>query len=90
MSKKLKNIMGMKKEERETKLREYLNDLGGSLFSTYTPSGKHLEDEIVARIINIERSNREEGLWKVAFISAIASVVSALAALAAVFYRIIN
>jgi len=90
MSKKLKNIMGMKKEERETKLREYLNDLGGSLFSTYTSSGKHLEDEIVARIINIERSNREEGLWKVAFISAIASVVSALAALAAVFYRIIN
>ena len=90
MSKKLKNIMEMKKEERETKLREYLNDLGGSLFSTYTSNGKHLEDEIVARIINIERSNREEGLWKIAFISAIASVVSALVALAAVFYRIIN
>jgi len=90
MSKKLKNIMEMKKEERETKLREYLNDLGGSLFSTYTSSGKHLEDGIVARIINIERSNREEGLWKIAFISAIASVVSASVALAAVFYRIIN
>jgi hypothetical protein len=90
MSKKLKNIMEMKKEERETRLRDYLNDLGGSLFSTYTPSGKHLEDEIVARIINIERSNREEGLWKIAFISAIASVVSALVALAAVFYRIMN
>ena len=90
MSKKLKNIMEMKKEERETRLREYLNDLGGSLFSTYAPSGKHLEDEIVARIINIERSNREEGLWKIAFISAIASVVSALVALAAVFYRIMN
>ena len=80
----------MKKEERETKLREYLNDLGGSLFSTYTASGKHLEDEIVARIINIEQSNREEGLWKIAFISATASVVSALVALAAVFYRIID
>ena len=90
MSKKLKNIMEMKKEERETRLREYLNDLGGSLFSTYTSNGKHLEDEIVARIINIERSNREEGLWKIAFISAIASVVSASVALAAVFYRIIN
>jgi hypothetical protein len=90
MSKKLKNIMKMKKDERETTLREYLMDLGGSLFSTYTTSGKHLEDEVVARIINIERSNREEGLWKIAFISAIASAVSALVALAAVFYRIMN
>ena len=90
MSKKLKNIMEMKKEERETKLRQYLNDLGGSLFSTYTSSGKHLEDEIVARIINIERSNREEGLWKIAFISAIASAVSALTAATAVFYGILN
>ena len=90
MSKKLKNIMKMKKEGRETTLREYLIDLGGSLFSTYTANGKHLEDEVVARIINIERSNREEGLWKIAFISAIASAVSALVALAAVFYRIMN
>lgn len=80
MSKKLKNIMEMVKEEKETKLREYLNALGGSLFSTYTSSCKHREDEIVARIINIERSNREEGLWKIAFISAIASAVSALVA----------
>ncbi|MCK4376800.1 MAG: hypothetical protein KAV97_01105 [Actinomycetia bacterium] len=82
MSNKLKNIM--KKEDREIKLREYLIDLGGSLTSTYTANGKHLEDEVVARIINAERSNREEKLWIIAFISAIASVISALAAWIAV------
>lgn len=82
MSNKLKNIM--KKEDREIKLREYLIDLGGSLTSTYTANCKHLEDEVVARIINAERSNREEKLWIIALISAIASVISALAAWIAV------
>ena len=90
MSKKLRNIMKMEEGERKTKLIEYLIELGGSLFGTCATSIERLEGEIVARIRNIERSNREEGLWKIAFISAIASVVSALVALAAVFYRIMN
>jgi len=84
MCNKLKNIMKMKKEDREIKLREYLIDLGGSLTNTYTANGKHLEDEVVARIRNAERSDREEKLWIIALISAIASVISALAAWIAV------
>lgn len=82
MCNKLKNIM--KIEDREIKLREYLIDLGGSLTNTYTANGKHLEDEVVARIRNAERSNREEKLWIIALVSAIASVISALAAWIAV------
>jgi len=58
--------------------------LGGSLTNTYNANGKHLEDEVVARIRNAERSNRKEKLWIIALISAIASVISALAAWIAV------
>lgn len=84
MSKKLKEIMKVKKkEDREIKLRKRLKDLGGSLMRLST-NGKFLEEEAIARIINVERSLREENLWAIAFMSAIASVVSASVALIAI------
>jgi len=84
MSKKLKEIMKVKnKEDREIKLRERLKDLGGSLMRLST-NGKFLEEEAIARIINTERSLREENLWTIALMSAIISVVSASVALIAI------
>lgn len=85
MCNKLKNIMKMKKEEREIKLREYLLDLGGSLTNTYTSRGKHLEDEVVKRIMNIERSNREKNVRIIVIIGVIVTAIGALAALIAIF-----
>ena len=84
MSNKLKNIMKMKKEDREIKLREYLIDLGGSLTNTYTAKGKHLEDEVVERIMNIERSNREKNVRIIVIIGVIVTAIGALAALIAI------
>ncbi|MGD9552235.1 MAG: hypothetical protein AB7V60_03900 [Candidatus Caldatribacteriota bacterium] len=42
--------------------------------------GKKVEDIIISRIIELERSHREEKLWIVALLSAIASIISAIAA----------
>ena len=84
MCNKLKNIMKMKKEEREIKLREYLLDLGGSLTNTYTSRSKHLEDEVVKRIMNIERSNREKNVRIIVIIGVIVTAIGALAALIAI------
>ena len=77
----------MKKDNKERilKLKEYAKKLGCSLVGVYDKrSDKFHEDEIVARIINAERSLREENLWAIAFMSAIASVVSASVALIAI------
>ena len=43
--------------------------------------------ELQSRIIEAERRNREAGLWILALVSAIASVVSAATALVAVLWR---
>ncbi len=85
MSKKIKEIMEKDNKERILKLKEYARKLGCSLVGDYNArSDKFREDVIVARIINTERSNREEKLWIIALLSAIASVISALAAWIAV------
>ena len=73
--------------EREVALRELATEVGCSLVSTYTGDGsKHLEDELIRRIQEADRTIRESRLWWFAVISAIASVVSALAAWAAIIY----
>ncbi len=73
--------MSKEMAEREIALRELANELGCSLSSTYGGDGsKHLEDEVVRRIQEAARSIREARLWWIAMISAIASVISALAA----------
>lgn len=85
MSRKLKNIMTSQKEDKGVKLKEYLISLGGSTAGTLNSrTGRTIENEVVSRIVNLERSHREEKLWIIALLSAIASVLSALAAWVAV------
>lgn len=75
------------REEREVKLRELARSLGCSLHSTYEAGpehAKHLEDEVIRRIQEAARETRDSALWWVAVLSAAASVVSALAAWAAI------
>jgi len=81
MSRKLKNIMKLQKGEKEIELKKYLISLGGTTTRTLNAkTGRTVEDIIVSRIINLERSHREEKLWIIALLSAIASIFSALAA----------
>lgn len=80
VEKKLGRILALPLREREVPLRELASKLGASLTSTYTSNGKHLEHEVVHRIREAARSKRESSLWLIAVISAVASVVSALAA----------
>lgn len=57
---------------------------------TQSSSGRHKrasDYELQRRVIEAERSIRESKLWKLALISAIASVASAVAALLAVALR---
>lgn len=77
--------MKMRSDEREIALRKYAQELGCSLSSSYTYDAKHLEEEIVRRIQEAIRSIRESRMWWIAFISAVASVFSALAAWFAVW-----
>ena len=75
----------MRDPERETELRKFAQELGCSLHSTYDQNGNHYEDEVIRRVREAARSIREERLWLIALISAVASIVSALAAWFAVF-----
>jgi hypothetical protein len=83
--KRLLQIMKGNPGQRETALREFAQELGCSLSSSYTSGSIHLEEEIVRRIQESMRSIRESRMWWIAFISAIASVFSALAAWFAVW-----
>ena len=79
--------MNSRKEDREIRLKEYAKELGVS-FQGVSDTERFLEAEMVNRIIDAERSQREHRLWIIALISAIASVLSALAAWAAILkYR---
>jgi hypothetical protein len=81
MSKKLQNIMKLQKEEKEIELKKYLISLGGTTARTLnSKTGRIVEDIVVSRIINLERSHREEKLWVIVLLSAIAAILSALAA----------
>ena len=79
MERKLRSIMRLDPGGRETSLREYAKELGCSLSSSYI-DGKHLEADLVTRIREAIRSVRESRTWWIAFVSAIASVLSAFAA----------
>lgn len=86
VQRQIKKIMTIKdRDRRETALREFAMRLGCILSSTYTPDGKHIDEEVIRRIHEAARSIRESRLWLIALISAIASVFSALAAWFAVF-----
>lgn len=70
--------------ERKKELKEYGRELGVSLNSLESnPAGefsKFYEEDLIKRIYEAERSRREERLWIIAFLSAIAAIISALAA----------
>ena len=73
--------------KRETGLRKLAQELGCSLASTYLAnSGKHLEEELVRRIQEAMREERDTRLWWIAVISAFASLFSAIAAWIAVYH----
>jgi hypothetical protein len=73
---------------RQTQLKDLAKEIGISLAGTQLPNTKALdEEEVVRRIHETLRSWRESGLWRVAVISAIASVFSALAAWLAVLKK---
>ena len=77
---KLRRIMKIKKsEDREIALKEYAKELGVSLKEISTDR-KFLESVLVSRIINTERSYREQRLWIVALVACVTSVLSALTA----------
>jgi len=65
--------------ERNKKLSEYLSSLGGTIFRI-SPRIESITEDVVSKIIELERANREEKLWIIALLSAIASILSALAA----------
>ena len=91
VSEKLKEIIKNENtDERMNKLKEIAKEIGAASPLPLSNTLGQQENNLITLIINAARSKREEGLWKIAFISAIASVVSALVALAAVFYRIID
>jgi hypothetical protein len=74
--------------KRSSELRMLAQHLGCSLGSIYeTQTGKLLEEELVRRIQQAVSEERASNLWWVAVISAVASVVSALTALIAVYLR---
>jgi len=80
MRKKLKKIMKVKdREERGIKLKEYASELGCSL-QGISVDGRLIEEEVVNRILNAERSKREHNLWVIALLSSAASLLSAIAA----------
>ncbi|MCX5890850.1 MAG: hypothetical protein NTY36_15595 [Deltaproteobacteria bacterium] len=76
-------------DELEQRARELGVDIQGDLI-THSSLGRHnraSDYELQRRVNEAERSIRESRLWKVALISAIASVASATAALLAVLSK---
>jgi len=65
IQKKIKKIMDMKitPDQKDVKLRELAKSCGCSLDSTYDQPGKHFSEEVIRRIQESARSNRESFLW---------------------------
>jgi len=90
--KRLKEILHLRNPKKVTKLRALAVELGCSLEGTYenTPSGrtKHLENEVVRRIREADRNQRDARVWWFAMASAVGSIFSALAAWSLVLYSL--
>ena len=88
VQKRIKVIMLKQRGERDADLLNLARDLGCSLSGVYGGDGsKLLEDEVIRRIHEAARSNRESRLWCIAVIAAVASALSALAAWCAVLSK---
>ena len=68
----------------ETEKLAYAKQRGVSIRKVYDSDGHLLEEELNSRILEHECARRAQHLWVIALVSACASVVSALAAWAAV------
>lgn len=85
ISKRLKEISKkVSIDERMKQLKIVAKEIGAASPLPISNKLGQQENTLITLIINAARSAREEGLWKIAFISAIASVISALAAWIAV------
>ena len=83
---KLKGILSKPRNEKEKELRKLAQDFGCSLESTYNlQNDKHSKAKVIRRIHEAARSERKSKLWWFALISAIASMLSACAAVIAVW-----
>lgn len=81
VQRQIKRVMTIKdRAEREVALRK----LGVKFGCSFSPTAS-VEEELIRRIQEAARSIRESRLWWIAFISAIASAFSAMAAWFAVF-----
>lgn len=91
VEKRLKDILAIKDlREQDKTLRAFAESLGCSVDATYRTVDNvpiHDTNEVIRRIREAARSQREEKLWIAAVASAIASVVSALAAWCAVLKK---
>lgn len=87
VQRKLRSILSVSNiADRDAALRTLAQELGCSMGSIYElQTGKLLEEELVHRIQEAAREERATSLWWVALISSVASVVSALVALVAVY-----
>lgn len=78
VEKRLKQILSS--PSHDVQLRKLSIELGCSLESTYEANGKHCENEVVPRIRDAARSQRDTRLYWIVVLSALASMLSALAA----------
>lgn len=86
ISRELKAVLKLPdRTEWETRLKELMREVGATSSGTYLGQRhKYDEAELVRRIHEAVRRQREHRLWIVALVSACASVVAALAAWPAV------
>ena len=84
-SKKLKNILNS--DNREHDLREFAKEIGAASPLPISNSTAKDENQLITLIINAQRLVKEENLWKLAFLSAIVSVISVATILYAVIFK---
>ena len=82
---RVKKIKSLPEETREITLRELGRELGCDLSGTHTPSARHLEEEVIRRILASDKGRREDlrGL-----ITAVITVIGVLVAIAALVIAI--
>lgn len=77
MSRRLKKILKLDYPDRERKIQEYAQELGIPSNADFNGNQHY---EMLRRVLEVGRSHRESRLWIIALLSAIAAIVSALAA----------
>lgn len=84
-SKKLKNIINS--NNREHDLKEFAKEIGAASPLPISNTTAQNENKLITLIINTQRLAREENLWKLAFLSAVVSIISVTTTLYAVIFK---